>query len=224
MSFFSELIEYMPDFLSGLWLTIYLTLVSAIVGLVAAVPLVLGVLYGNRFFKLLSKGYITIVRGTPLLVQLFFIYYGIPALGLRIQPLTAALIGFILNSAAYQAEYLKGGFLAITSEQMEAAYSIGLNKWQAIRDIIFPQAFRFAIPALSNEVIYLVKYTSVAYIIQVPELFAQAKFFASDTFFHLRIFILIGIVYLVLIFGITKLTDWLERKLFIPGFDISHLK
>jgi len=209
MSFFSELIEYMPDFLSGLWLTIYLTLVSAIVGLVAAVPLVLGVLYGNRFFKLLSKGYITIVRGTPLLVQLFFIYYGIPALGLRIQPLTAALIGFILNSAAYQAEYLKGGFLAITSEQMEAAYSIGLNKWQAIRDIIFPQAFRFAIPALSNEVIYLVKYTSVAYIIQVPELFAQAKFFASDTFFHLRIFILIGIVYLVLIFGITKLTDWL---------------
>lgn len=224
MSFFSSLYKYLPDFGYGLWLTIALTLIAAILGFLASIPLVLGILYGNKFWKLLSKAFITLVRGTPLLVQLFFIYYGLPALGWRIAPFNAALIGFILNSAAYQAEYLKGGFLAITTEQMEAAYAIGLTKWQAIREIIFPQAFRFAIPALSNEVIYLVKYTSVAYIIQVPELLSQAKFFASDTFKHLEIYLLIGALYLGLIWIVSKLADKLEQKLYIPGFDISHLK
>jgi polar amino acid transport system permease protein len=224
MSFLTTLYEYLPDFGYGLWLTIALTLIAAVLGFLASVPLVLGILYGNRFFKTLCKAFITLVRGTPLLVQLFFIYYGMPALGVKIQPFTAALIGFILNSAAYQAEYLKGGFLAITTEQMEAAYAIGLTKWQAIKEIIFPQAFRFAIPALSNEIIYLVKYTSVAYIIQVPELLSQAKFFASDTFFHLQIYFLIGAVYLILIWIVTKLSDLLEKKLYIPGFDIAHLK
>jgi len=224
MSFFTALYKHLPDFGHGLWLTILLTLIAAILGFLASVPLVLGVLYGNKFFKILCKTFITIVRGTPLLVQLFFIYYGLPALGWKIAPFTAALVGFILNSAAYQAEYLKGGFMAITTEQMEAAYSIGLTKWQAIREVIFPQAFRFAIPALSNEIIYLVKYTSVAYIIQVPELLSQAKFFASDTYYSLQIYFTIGVVYLILIWIVSKLSDSLEKKLYIPGFDISHLK
>ena len=224
MSFFEALVKYAPDLLRGLYLTIELTLISAIVGFVFAVPLVLAVIYGNKFFKNISKAYITVVRGTPLLVQLFFVYYGLPSIGINVTPFTAALIGFLLNSAAYQAEYMKGGFLSITTEQMEAAYSIGMSKWQSIKEIIFPQAFRFSIPALSNEIIYLIKYTSLAYIIQVKELFAQAKFFASDTFYHLEIFLVIGAVYLILVYGVTLVSDWLERKLHIPGFDVSHLK
>ncbi len=237
--------EYLPKFADGLWLTVLLTLISAVIGFLLSVPLVIGVLYGNKFWKLLCKGYITLVRGTPLLVQLFFIYYGLPGLlqsepivelntwllqhGLPIvpssvAPFTAAVVAFILNSAAYQAEYLKGGFLAITTEQMEASYSIGLTKWQAVREIIFPQAFRFSIPALSNEVIYLIKYTSVAYIITVEELFAKATFFASNTFYFLEIYLIIGALYLLLILVVTKLTEWLERKLYIPGFEISHLR
>lgn len=224
MSFFQVLPKYLPDLAYGMWLTIALTFIAAILGFILSIPLVLGILYTKGIVRMLSRLFITLVRGTPLLVQLFFIYYGIPALGIRIVPFTAALIGFILNSAAYQAEYLKGGFMAITSEQMEAGYSIGLGKWQVIREIIFPQAFRFAIPALSNEIIYLVKYTSVAYVIQVPELLSQAKFFASDTFFHLEIYFLIGVVYLLLIWIVSKLSDNLERKLYIPGFDVSHLR
>lgn len=224
MEFWSKIIQYLPDLSHGLWLTIELTIVSAVLGFFLAIPLVLGVLYGNKFFKNLAKGYITLVRGTPLLVQLFFIYYGLPPIGIHIKPLTAAMIGFFLNSSAYQAEYLKGGFLAITTEQMEAAYSIGLTKWETIRYVIFPQAFRFAIPALSNEMIYLIKYTSIAYIIQVPELFAQAKFFASDTFYFLQIYFLIGLVYLFLVFIVTKFSDYVEKKLYVPGFDLSHLK
>src|SRR6056297_3906563 len=224
MSFFEALVKYAPDLLRGLYLTIELTLISAIVGFVFAVPLVLAVIYGNKFFKNISKAYITVVRGTPLLVQLFFVYYGLPSIGINVTPFTAALIGFLLNSAAYQAEYMKGGFLSITTEQMEAAYSIGMSKWQSIKEIIFPQAFRFSIPALSNEIIYLIKYTSIAYIIQVEELFAQAKYFASDTFYHLEIFLLIGAVYLILVYGVTWSSYWLEEKLKIPGFDVSHLK
>jgi polar amino acid transport system permease protein len=224
VSFFQVLPKYLPDLAYGMWLTIALTFIAAILGFILSIPLVLGILYTKGIVRMLSRLFITLVRGTPLLVQLFFIYYGIPALGIRIVPFTAALIGFILNSAAYQAEYLKGGFMAITSEQMEAGYSIGLGKWQVIREIIFPQAFRFAIPALSNEIIYLVKYTSVAYVIQVPELLSQAKFFASDTFFHLEIYFLIGVVYLLLIWIVSKLSDNLERKLYIPGFDVSHLR
>lgn len=222
--FFGKLLEYLPQFGKGIWLTLELTFVSGILGFIFSIPLVLGVLYGNRFFKGLARGFISLVRGTPLLVQLFFIYFGFPAIGIRLSPLTAAMIGFILNSAAYQAEYLKGGFIAISKEQYEAALSLGLTKWQSIFSILLPQAFRFSLPSLSNEIIYLVKYTSVAYIIQVPELFAQAKYFASDTFYYLQIFLIIGFIYLFMVWLISNFMDYLEKRFYVPGFDVSHLK
>ena len=224
MQFIIKLIEYLPALGKGLFLTLETTLVSGIVGFLLAIPLVLSVLYGNIFFKSIASFFVTIIRGTPLLVQLFFIYFGLPAIGIHVTPILAALLGFVLNSSAYQAEYLKGGFLAIPKEQQEAAYSLGLTKWQAIFEVILPQAFRFSLPSLSNELIYLVKYTSVAYIIQVPELFAQAKFFASDTFFYLHIFLFIGVIYLLLVYAISSFMEYLERRLYIPGFDVSHLK
>jgi len=222
--FFAVVAERAPDILKGLGLTLKLTAWSAVFGFLLAIPLVVGVLYGNLFFKNLCKFFITIIRGTPMLVQLFFIFYGLPALGVRFNPMTAAIIGFVINSSAYQAEYLKGGFLAISREQLEASYSIGLSKWGAVRLIIFPQAFRFAIPALSNEIIYLIQYTSVAYIIAVPELFAQMQFLASDKFMYLPSYLFVGAVYLILIFIVNKLTAWVEKRLYIPGFDLAHLK
>jgi polar amino acid transport system permease protein len=224
MTFTAALIQYAPDLLHGLIITLELTFISAILGFIMGVPLVLAILYGKGLIKFIANLYVTLVRGTPLLVQLFFIYYGLPGIGINPSPLMAAIIGFVFNSAAYQAEYMKGGFLSITTEQMEAAYSIGMTKWQAIILVIFPQAFRFSIPSLSNEMIYLIKYTSIAYMVQVPELFAQAKFFASDTFFYLRIFLVIGLIYLILVFFVTKLTSILEKKLLVPGFDFSHIK
>jgi len=224
MMFFSKLVDYLPSLLKGLGITLELTLLSAIIGFFAAVFLVVGVLYGNRFFKNLSNFIITIIRGTPMMVQLFLIYFGLPGINIRLSPLTAAVIAFIINSSAYQAEYLKGGFMAISKEQIEAAYSIGLNKWDAIRLIIFPQAFRFAIPALSNEIVYLIQYTSVAYTIGLPELFYISKNFASKTYMNLEIYLFIGVIYLIFIYIITKLTDLVEKKLYIPGFDTSHLK
>ncbi|MCR4420845.1 MAG: amino acid ABC transporter permease [Spirochaetales bacterium] len=224
MMFFSKLVTYIPSLLKGLGITLELTLLSAIIGFFAAIFLVVGVLYGNRFFKILCNFIITIIRGTPMMVQLFLIYFGLPGINIKLSPLTAAVIAFIINSSAYQAEYLKGGFMAISKEQIEAAYSIGLNKWDAIRLIVFPQAFRFAIPALSNEIVYLIQYTSVAYTIGLPELFYISKNFASKTYMNLEIYLFIGIIYLIFIYIITKLTDIVEKKLYIPGFDTSHLK
>lgn len=224
MMFFSKLIPYIPSLIKGLGITLELTLLSAIIGFLAAIFLVVGVLYGNKFFKSLCNFIITIIRGTPMMVQLFLIYFGLPGINIRLSPLTAAIIAFIINSSAYQAEYLKGGFMAISKEQIEAAYSIGLNKWDAIRLIIFPQAFRFAIPALSNEIVYLIQYTSVAYTIGLPELFYISKNFASKTYMNIEIYLFIGIIYLIFIYIITKLTDFVEKKLYIPGFDTSHLK
>lgn len=224
MIFFSKLLEYLPLLSKGLLITLELTLLSAFIGFFAAIFLVVGVLYGNKFFKFLSSSFITLIRGTPMMVQLFLIYFGLPGINIRLSPLTAAIVAFIINSSAYQAEYLKGGFMAISKEQIEAAYSIGLNKWDAIRLIIFPQAFRFAIPALSNEIVYLIQYTSVAYTIGLAELFYVAKNFASKTYMNIEIYIFIGIIYLIFIYIVTKLTDLIEKKLYIPGFDTSHLK
>lgn len=224
MPFFMKFAEYLPAFAKGLWLTLVLTFVSGIVGFLASIPLVLGVLYGSKPSKIIAGSFISLIRGTPLLVQLFFIYFGFPAIGIRVSPLIAAIIGFVLNSSAYQAEYLKGGFLAISKEQYEASLSLGMTKWQTVFSVLIPQAFRFALPSLSNEIIYLVKYTSVAYIIQVPELFAQAKYFASDTFFYVHIFVLIGIIYLLMVWAISHFMDFLEKHYYIPGFDMSHLK
>ncbi len=224
MLFFSKLVSYFPALLKGLSITLQLTFLSAFIGFFAAVFLVVGVLYGNRFFKFLSTSFITIIRGTPMMVQLFLIYFGLPGINIRLSPLTASIIAFIINSSAYQAEYLKGGFLAISKEQIEAAYSIGLNKWNAIRLIIFPQAFRFAIPALSNEIVYLIQYTSVAYTIGLAELFYVAKNFASKTYMNVEIYVFIGIIYLIFIYIVSKLTDYIEKRLYIPGFDLSHLK
>lgn len=140
-----------------------------------------------------------------------------PKIGISLEPITAAIIGLSLNSAAYQAEYLRGSIQSIESGQMVAARTLGMTKLKSIRNIILPQALRISIPAWSNELIYLVKYTSIAYIIQVEELTAEGKFIAADTFRYLEIFTIIAIIYLVLTFIFTEIIDKIGDRLSIPG-------
>ncbi len=157
------------------------------------------------------------LRGTPLLVQLFILYYGLPSVGINLNPVVAAITGFTLNSAAYQAEYLRGSIQSISSGQMIAARSLGMAKLRSIKNIILPQALRNTIPAWSNELIYLLKYSSLAYLILVPELTAQGKFIAADTFRYLEIFSMIAIIYLILTIILTEILDRFEQKIRIPG-------
>jgi polar amino acid transport system permease protein len=183
--------KYMLD---GLWITLFLTMSSVIIGFFIAIFLSLSKMYGNKVLYTISNCYIEIIRGTPLLVQLFILYYSLPVIGIRLSPLTASIISFFLNSSAYQAEYLRGAIQSISSGQMQAALSIGMTKWQSIRFVILPQAIRRFIPSWTNEFIYLLKYSSLSYIVGAPEIMAQAKFVASRNFEFFKVYLFAGIL------------------------------
>ncbi len=214
--------DSLPSLIDGLSVTLLLTFISLIFGLFIGIVLALGRVYGNKIISSVCIGYIEVFRGTPLLVQLFIIYFGLPSVGIVLTPLSAALLGFSLNSGAYQAEYLRGSLQSIPSGQMVAARTLGMNRLQSIQNIILPQALRISIPAWSNELIYLIKYTSIAYIIQVKELIFEGKFIASQTFRFIEIFLIIAVIYLLLTILFTAIIDKIEKRLSIPGIGASE--
>jgi len=215
--FISFFAQSLPKLLDGLSITLFLTFLSLILGFLLGISLALGRIYTPKIISWLCIGYIEIIRGTPLLVQLFILYFGLPSVGIRLTPIAAAVIGLSLNSGAYQAEYLRGSIQSIKSGQMIAARTLGMTKIQAVAHVILPQALRTSIPAWSNELIYLLKYTSIAYIIQVVELTAEGKFIAADTFRYLEIFTMIAIIYLSLTVLFTEIIDRIEHRIRIPG-------
>ncbi len=217
MSFFQLAVSWLPRLLNGLTVTVYMTIIASTVGLALGILLCLGRIYGNRFLRFLSAAFIELIRGTPMLVQLFILYYGLPVYGIRLSPLVAALVGFCINSGAYQAEYIRGAIQSIGIGQYKAALSIGMTKWQAVRLIILPQALRRVIPSWTNEFIYLLKYTSMAYIIGAPEMMAQAKFIASRNFQFFEVYLVTALIYLVVVWFATSLLSKLEKKFRIPG-------
>ena len=215
--FISFFAQSLPKLLDGLSITLFLTFLSLILGFLLGISLALGRIYTPKIISWLCIGYIEIIRGTPLLVQLFILYFGLPSVGIRLTPIIAAVIGLSLNSGAYQAEYLRGSIQSIKSGQMIAARALGMTKTQAVAHVILPQALRTSIPAWSNELIYLLKYTSIAYIIQVVELTAEGKFIAADTLRYLEIFTMIAIIYLSLTVLFTEIIDRIEYRIRIPG-------
>ena len=221
-NFLEFFLASLPKLLEGFENTLILTIISLFFGFLLGVLLALAKIYGNRIIAAISIGYIEIIRGTPLLVQLFILYFGLPRIGISFSPLIAALVGLSLNSGAYQAEYLRGAIQSIESGQMVAARSIGMSKIKSIQNIILPQALRISIPAWSNELIYLLKYTSIAYIISVEELTAEGKFIASTTYRYLEIFAMIAIIYLITTIIFTEVIDRIEKRVRIPG--VGHQK
>ncbi len=157
-----------------------------------------------------------------MIVQLFLIYYGLPDMGILLDRLPAAIIALGINSSAYQAEYFRGAILSIDEGQGLAAQALGMTKQQAIVNIILPQALRLVLPPWSNEVIYMVKYTSVAFLIAVPELMARGKMLISKTFKPLETLFWVGVIYVIVLSIIAKIVDMVERKLAIPGFQMSR--
>lgn len=220
MDFFRFAWEILPTLANGLKVTLWLTVIGISIGTALGTFLALGKIYGNKPLRMVTGSYIEIFRGTPLLVQLFILYYGLPAWGLRLSPELAAIIGLGLNSGAYSAEYFRGAIQSINEGQMTAARSMGLTKIKAIIYIILPQALRLAIPSWSNELIYLLKYTSLAYIINAPELMGQAKIIGAETFRYFEVFSVVALIYLVIVLILTRLLDRVENALKIPGFEI----
>jgi polar amino acid transport system permease protein len=222
----SQFIErVIPVLWQGTIITLQLASVSLLLGMALGLPMGVLRVYGpawvRRLVSLVSL-YVLVFQGTPLLVQLFVIYYGLPQLGLTMDRFPAAYVALGLHSAAYQAEYLRGALQSVGEGQMTAARAIGMSRFQAIVNIILPQAFRLVLPAWSNEVVSMIKYTAVVYLIAVPDLMGQAKNLSSKFFQPIPIYLTAAVFYLVLV-GITYfILREIERRLHVPGLTIEH--
>jgi His/Glu/Gln/Arg/opine family amino acid ABC transporter permease subunit len=176
-----------PMFKKLLIATIPITIISFALGLVLAVAAALANISGSRILRGIARAYISIIRGTPLLVQLFIVFYGLPEIGIDLPPWPAAILALSLNVGGYAAEIVRSAILSVPKGQFEAASTIGMGYWQSLRRIVFPQAARTAVPPLSNTLISLLKDTSLLSVVLVTELFREAQNAASaaQTFFPL---------------------------------------
>lgn len=207
----------LPALMEGLVVTLKLIACSAPFGLALGIAVATGRQYGGRVLSWLCKTFVFLIKGTPLLLLLFILYFGLPAVGITFTAFTAAVLGFILCNGAYNAEYIRGALISIKDGQMVAARSLGMTRWQAIKSVILPQALRRAIPGLSNEFIYLIKYSSLAYMLTVVELSGAGKAVATKYFLYTESFAVVGIVYLVLVTITTAAVNILEKQLAVPG-------
>lgn len=197
---------------AGLVFTIPLTLITFVLGLLLGLVTAVTRLFGPKPLVAVARFYVWVIRGTPLLVQLFVIFYGLPSMGILLDAFPAAVIGFTLNVGAYSSEIIRAVISSVPKGQWEAAYSIGMNWRQAMSRTILPQAARVAVPPLSNTFISLVKDTSLAAAITVPELFQAAQRIVATTYEPLILYIEAAIVYLVLSTFLSTLQGYLERR------------
>lgn len=205
--------SFWPLLSAGLIFTVPLTLITFVLGIVLGLSVALARLYGPAPLVMLVRFYVWLIRGTPLLVQLFLIFYGLPSAGIVLDAFTAAVIGFTLNIGAYSSEIIRATLAAIPKGQWEAAYSIGMNWPQVMWRVILPQAARIAVPPLSNTFISLVKDTSLAAAVTVPELFQAAQRLASVTYEPLILYVETALIYLMFSSVLSTLQDRLEQRL-----------
>jgi cystine transport system permease protein len=205
-------VNSLPFLLKGTVFTIELSLGGMFFGLIFGLALALMRLSHHLPLSLISRFYVSAIRGTPLLAQLFMIYYGLPQFGIQLEPMTCALIGFSLNTAAYTSETLRAAISSIDHGQWEAASSIGMTPLQTMVRVILPQAARVALPPLGNSFISLVKDTSLAATIQVPELFRQAQLITARTFEVFTMYLAASLVYWILASVLTLLQHRLEIR------------
>jgi cystine transport system permease protein len=193
--------------------TIPLTLSSFAIGLALGLLVALMRLSRVRVVSGIARVYISVIRGTPLLVQLFVIFYGLPSVGVTISPWPSAIIAFSLNVGGYAAEVIRAGILSVPKGQWEAAHMIGMSHRLALRRIILPQAARVSVPPLSNSFISLVKDTSLASLILVTELFRQAQQIAAFSQEFMSLYLEAALVYWVVCLFLSSGQSILERRL-----------
>lgn len=200
-------------FLPGLKVTIPLTVISFSIALVIATAMAMVQFANIKGLRQIARFYIWIFRGTPLLVQLFVVFYGLPRAGILIDPFPAAVLVFSLNEGAYSAETMRAALEAVPAGQLEAGYCVGMSYLQIMRRIILPQAMRTAFPPLSNSLIAMVKDTSLAANITVTEMFMVTQRFVARTHEPLALYIEVGLIYLLFSTVLTKLQGIGEKKL-----------
>jgi len=219
---FELMIETFPKLLSGLNLTIQLVTTSLLIGFCLAIGLALLRLSNNTFLSFFAKTYVFYFRGTPLLVQIFLIYYGIAQFEIIRETFVwsffkeaywCGILALTLNTCAYSSEIIRGGIQSVPFGQIESAKSVGMSRFLLYRRIILPIAFRQALPAYGNEIILMVKATSLVSTITLMEVTGIARLIIAKTFSPVEIFIVAGLIYLTINFIVTRLINFCEIKL-----------
>lgn len=205
--------SFVQILLPGLEMTVPLTVISFSLGLLIALGTALVQVANVKVVRQLARFYVWIFRGTPMLVQLYVVFYGLPKVGLILNAFLAAVVVFSLNTGAYASETIRAAILSVPVGQMEAGYCSGMTYMQTMRRIILPQAMRTAFPPLSNSLIGLVKDTSLASNITVVEMFLTAQRIASRTYEPFWMYLEVGFIYLIFCTALTYLQRWLEKKL-----------
>ncbi|MCC5802919.1 cysteine ABC transporter permease [Bacillus sp. DSM 27956] len=203
----------LPMLEGALYYSIPLTLISFALGMILAVLTALARLSNISILRGIARFYVSAIRGTPLLVQLFIIFYGLPTLGIKFDPFPSAIIAFTLNKGAYSSEIVRAAIQSIPKGQWEAGYSIGMTYSQALKRIILPQATRVSIPPLSNSFISLVKDTSLASLILVTEMFRKAQEIAATNYEFLLMYMEAALLYWIICFILSIIQGRIENRL-----------
>lgn len=206
-------IRILPDLAFGAMVTLKLTLLSILFGLIIGTIAGLGRVSKNVIPFALSTAYVEVIRGTPLLVQILIVYFGLPAIGINLQPEPAGIIALSICSGAYIAEIVRAGIESIPLGQMEAARSLGMTYFQAMRYVILPQAFRNILPALGNEFIALLKDSSLLSVISIVELTRVGRQIVNTTFNAWTPFLGVALFYLMMTIPLSRLVAYSQRKL-----------
>ncbi|MHB8772286.1 MAG: amino acid ABC transporter permease [Syntrophales bacterium] len=212
-----DLIAYSPQILAGLENTLLLAAVISATGFAGGIIVFFLTLSRSKLCRGITERYISFFIGTPLLVHLFLMYYGLPELGLRISPLAVSVIGFTLNISAYNARHLMTAFHGVDRMELDAARAEGFTEMEIFRLLILPQALRLAVPSLTNQVTQNLKDTSVAFLIQYRDFFSQVQEVAATNFEFFRAYLFAGLVYLALVALIVFAARRLEKRIALPG-------
>jgi polar amino acid transport system permease protein len=210
--FLRDATEFLPILLQGVWLTILVTIGSLILSTILGVIWALMRVSGVRALSGLSAGLINVIRGIPIIVLLFYLYFVMPDFGITLTALQAAILGLGIAYSAYQAENFRAGIEAIDKGQIEAAQTIGMGWWLTMRRVVLPQAVRIVLPPYGNIMIMLLKDSSQASTITVAELALQGKLIASSTFKNTSVFTLVALMYLTMSIPLILLVRHLEKR------------
>jgi L-cystine transport system permease protein len=209
---FPLVFQSLPLLLDATIMTIILAIVSMLIALVIGFFTALARISKLKVLKGIATFYVSLFRGTPLLVQIFVIYYGLPQINIALNPIPSGIIALSLNAGAYLSESFRAAIISVDNGQWEAAESLGMTYGQALRRIILPQSIRIAIPTLSNTYIVLIKDTSLVSVITVTELLQMSTLIIAKTFEPLTIYLVAAVIYWVVITGFTALLDRLEKR------------
>jgi cystine transport system permease protein len=205
-------IESFPYVIQWIWYTLLISFVSMFLGTLLGFILALGRTSKSFVLRLITRIYISSMRGTPILVFLYILYFGLPLIGIRFSALEAALIGFSLNSAAYIAEINRSALSSVDNGQWEASNALGFSYWQTMKGIIIPQATRIALPPLTNVFLDLIKASSLAAVITVPELLQHAKIVGGREFDYMTMYILVAMIYWAICSIVALMQNYLEKR------------